>query len=292
MIRTEIVNEYVKTLKYGENKSEHTIRNYMRNVNEFLDWLEENEMEVEDVKSKDIKIFRSIREMSKSSMNLRINAVNHFFNFLVEDMEMLDKNPCDKVKSLKIRDKVEEQPLTKEQIYSLIDNCKNIRDKCIIEMLVNTGLRISELINVTLSDFKNAKQNDGELLILGKGSKLRTIYLNDKLMNDLDKYVEIRKESNDDNLFISNYNHKMDASCINRTLKTIAKRSGMFTDEEANKIHNHLLRHTYTTIAIESDIPLEVVSKTLGHSSTNITYQVYLHQSKNRIKETMKNFKI
>ena len=84
----------------------------------------------------------------------------------------------------------------------------------------------------------------------------------------------------------------MDRTCISRTLKTTAKRSGHFTDDEISKIHNHMFRHLYTTEAIEANIPLEVVSKTLGHSSTNTTYNIYMHMSKNRIKENMKNFSI
>ena len=159
-------------------------------------------------------------------------------------------------------------------------------------MLVNTGLRISELLNITLNDYKYAKEHDGELNVIGKGNKLRVVYLNDKVIETVDKYLIIRKESKYNNLFISNGCVPMDRSCISRTLKTTAKRSGHFTDDEISKIHNHVLRHSYTTEAIEANIPLEVVSKTLGHSSTTITYNTYLHMSKNRIKDSMKNFSI
>ena len=292
MKRDELINTYIKVMR-AEDKSEGTINEYLKHINEYFSFLDSNNIDYAEAKPKDIKLFRNENpNLSASTKNGKVSAVNSFYTFLVDDMEMMEYNPCSSVKSLKIKDRVEKVPLTKNQIHWLINACKNDRDRAIIIMLVNTGMRISELINVTLEDYKYSKSHDGELSILGKGNKLRTVYLNDKVFEMVDKYLLIRKESKYNNLFISNGCVPMDRSCISRTLKTTAKRSGHFSDDEISKLHNHLMRHVYTTEAIEANIPLEIVSKTLGHSSTNTTYNVYIHMNKNTIKENMKNFSV
>lgn len=292
MKREELINVYIKVMR-AEDKSEGTIKEYLKHINEYFSFLDNNGIDYEEAKPKDIKLFRNENpNLSTSSKNGKVSAVNSFYTFLVDDMEMMDYNPCSSVKSLKIKDRVEKVPLTRIQIRWLLRACKNDRDIAIISMLVNTGLRISELINVTLEDYEYAKNHDGEMNIIGKGNKLRTIYLNNSVIEVVDKYLLVRKESEYNNLFISNGCVPMDRSCISRTLKTTAKRSGHFRDDEISKLHNHLMRHTYTTEAIEANIPLEIVSKTLGHSSTNTTYNVYMHMNKNTIKENMKNFSI
>ena len=230
--------------------------------------------------------------MSASTKNGKVSAVNSFYTFLVDDMGVMNYNPCSSVKSLKIKNREEKVPLTKIQIHWLIGFCKNERDKAIISMLVNTGLRVSELINITLEDYEYAKSHDGELHIIGKGNKFRVVYIPENTMKYIDEYLLKRKESEYNNLFISNGHMPMDRSCIGRTLKTIAKRSGHFTDEEINRLHNHLLRHSFVTNAIDNNMPIEVVSSLVGHSNVNTTFSVYLHMDKNKLKENMKNFSI
>lgn len=292
MIREELINTYIKVMK-AEDKSEGTINEYLKHINEYFSFLDNNGINYTEAKPKDVKLFRNENpNLSASTKNGKVSAVNSFYTFLVDDMEMMEYNPCSSVKSLKIKNRGEKVPLTKIQIHWLINACKNVRDKAIISMLVNTGLRIHELINVTLEDYEYAKAHDGELNVIGKGNKFRVVYIPEITMEYVDEYLLKRKDSKYNNLFISNGCKPMDRTCISRTLKTTAKRSGHFSDNEISRIHNHLLRHVYTTEAIEANIPLEVVSKTLGHSSTNTTYGIYMHMNKNRIKDSMKNFSI
>lgn len=291
MNRKELINVYIKVME-SENKSKGTIKEYLKHINEYFIFLDNNGIDYEEAKSKDIKLFRNENpNLSTSTKNNKISAVNSFYTFLVDDMEIMDHNPCSSIKSLKIKDRAEKIPLTKIQIHWLINACKNDRDRAIITMLVNTGLRISELLNITLSDYRYAKTHDGELNIIGKGNKLRAIYLNDNVIEVIDKYLLIRKESEYDNLFISNGCVPMDRSCVSRTLKTTAKRSGHFSDEEISKIHNHLLRHSHFTNLSDNGVPLEVISELAGHSNVN-TSKIYVHISKNRAKEATKNFLI
>lgn len=292
MTREELINTYIKVMR-AEDKSEGTINEYLKHINEYFSFLDNNGIDYTEAKPKDIKLFRNENpNLSASTKNGKVSAVNSFYTFLVDDMEIIDYNPCSSVKSLKIKNRVEKVPLTKIQIHWLINACKNNRDKAIISMLVNTGLRVHELINVTLEDYEYAKSHDGELHIIGKGNKFRVVYIPEITIEYVDEYLLERKDSEYSNLFISNGCKPMDRTCISRTLKTTAKRSGYFSDDEISRIHNHLLRHVYTTEAIEANIPLEIVSKTLGHSSTNTTYNVYMHMNKNTIKENMKNFSI
>lgn len=291
MTREELINTYIKVMK-AEDKSEGTINEYLKHINEYFSFLDNNNIEYTKANSKDIKLFRNENpNLSASTKNGKVSAVNSFYTFLVDDMEMLEYNPCSSVKPLKIKNRVEKVPLTKVQIHWLINSSKNDRDRAIISMLVNTGLRISELINVTLEDYKHAKFNDGELNVIGKGNKFRVVYIPENTIEYIDKYLLVRKESDHNNLFISNSCKPMDRNCISRMLKVTAKRSGHFSDDEISKIHNHLLRHSHFTNLSDSGVPLEVISELAGHSNVNTT-KIYVHVSKNRAKEAVQNFSI
>ncbi len=291
-MREELVNEFEEIMRADE-KSENTVKTYIKWVNEYFDYLEEKGLEYNNVKPKDLKLFRNSNpNLSLATKNLKLSAVSSFYSFIVNDMRLMDYNPCSSIKSLDIKNREEQKPLNKTQIHWLINSCKNIRDKCIVELLVTTGLRISELIDITLDDYIHAKNQDGELSILGKGNKIRKVYINDTLINDIDKYLKIRKNSEYDNLFISNSKTPMTQGTLSRTLKVIARRSGHFTEEEIKRLHNHTLRHSFCTNAIESNVPIEVVSKVMGHSNTNVTYNIYLHQSKDRIKSQMQELNL
>lgn len=291
MAREELINTYIKVMK-AEDKSEGTINEYLKHINEYFSFLDNNNIEYTKANSKDIKLFRNENpNLSASTKNGKVSAVNSFYTFLVDDMEMMEYNPCSSVKPLKIKNRVEKVPLTKVQIHWLINSCKNDRDRAIISMLVNTGLRVSELINVTLEDYKHAKSNDGELNVIGKGNKFRVVYIPENTIEYIDKYLLVRKESDYNNLFISNSCKPMDRNCISRMLKVTAKRSGHFRDDEISKIHNHLLRHSHFTNLSDNGIPLEVISELAGHSNVN-TSKIYVHVSKNRAKEAVQNFSI
>lgn len=293
MTREELINVYIETMR-AEGKSEGTINEYLKHINEYFEYLDKKNIDFMKVKQVDVKLFRNQNpNLSSSTKNLKVSSIKSFYTFLIDDIEITDYNPCSNIKSLDVEnDRVEKVPLTKIQIHWLINSCKNVRDRAIISMLVNTGLRIHELINVTFEDYKYAKSHEGELHVIGKGNKFRIVYIPEITMKYIDEYLNKRKESEYNNLFISNGCKPMSRNCISDMLKVTAKRSGRFSDDEIKKIHNHLLRHVYTTEAIELNIPLEVVSKTLGHSSTNTTYKIYMHMNKNRIKENMKNFSI
>lgn len=292
MKREELIDTYVKVMR-AEDKSEGTINEYLKHINEYFSFLDNNDIDYTEAKPKDIKLFRNENpNLSTSTKNGKVSAVNSFYTFLVDDMEMMDYNPCSSVKSLKIKNRVEKVPLTKIQIHWLINACKNNRDRAIISMLVNTGLRVHELINITLEDYEYAKSHEGELHIIGKGNKFRIVYIPEITIEYVDEYLIERKDSEYNNLFISNGCKPMDRTCISRTLKTTAKRSGHFSDDEISRIHNHLMRHSFVTNAINNDIPIEVVSSLVGHSNVNTTFSVYLHMDKNKLKENMKNFSI
>lgn len=291
MTREELMNTYIKVMR-AEDKSEGTINEYLKHINEYFSFLDNNGIDYTEAKPKDVKLFRNENSnLSESTKNGKVSAVNSFYTFLVDDMEMMEYNPCSSVKSLKIKNRVEKVPLTKIQINWLINACKNNRDKAIISMLINTGLRIHELINVTFEDYKYAKSHDGELHVIGKGNKFRVVYIPEITIGYVDEYLIERKESEYNNLFISNGCKPMDRTCISRTLKTTAKRSGHFNDDEISRIHNHLLRHSHFTNLSDNGIPLEVISELAGHSNVN-TSKIYVHVSKNRAKEAVQNFSI
>ena len=285
MTREKLLNMYIKNCEANE-MSENTIKEYVKHIGYFFEYI--GDKKLEDVKRYDINTFRNDNiELSKSYRNVMLSAVKSFFDFLVNDIEYLENDVSVNVKPFRIKQQDVKKvcPLTKEQESGLLNNCKNSRDKAVIMSLLKLGLRISELINVTLDDYEFAKENEGELHIIGKGNKYRVVYINDDLFNVIDKYLLVRKDSEYDNLFISNGAKPLDRSCVSRTLKTIAKRSGRFTDEEIAMLHNHTMRHSFATNAVENGMSIDTVSRALGHSSIDTTFKIYVHQDNETLKK-------
>lgn len=152
--------------------------------------------------------------------------------------------------------------------------------------MFNTGLRIHELIALTVEQFNNRDEYNGIDLTVTKGSKERTIYLDEKTVNIINEYLAVRKESEYNNLFISNGGKPMDASCIRKTLKNTARRSGKFTDEEIGSLCNHTLRHSFANELEKAGVPLETISNSMGHSSIQTT-MIYLDLNKQNIRKAM-----
>ena len=166
------------------------------------------------------------------------------------------------VRTVKERNSINDKILSTDKISLLINNAGNARNALFIKLIANTGLRISEAVNVKWDDI-----NNGKLTVFGKGSKTRIINLSPSLESALYQLKALGNEY----LFTSNRGSKMTSTNAHIMLKKVAKKAGL-----SDKISCHWLRHSTASHALNNGASLNQVKELLGHDSLNTTAR-YLH---------------
>ena len=281
---------YNDITKQPFKKTELTRDNYMKQINYFLDYM--NNKPLAEITTKDIKGYMQSLNVSDSTYDVKLASISSLYKILKYDVtteDIIKENPTYGVFRVKVKNK-EKIPLTKDEERALLQNCKNKRDYAIILTLLSTGLRINELINLTLEQYQNRDEYNGIELVVTKRSKKRIIYLNDKVISAIEDYLTVRKDGCN-KLFVSNGSKEMGRSCLTRSFKNIAFRAG-FTEERISQIAPHLMRVTCGSDMGEKGIPIQVIQKILGHSDINITASRYVKTRNESIKDAMVGYSI
>lgn len=265
---------YIKYLK-GSHKSNNTIEAYKKDIIHFLSFVNKKEEEIEE---KDLINWQDhISSLSSATIARKIVSIKNYFNFLYE-CKYISYNPTSILKSPKVQNK-EKQYISPEEIKKMIECARTSRDKAILLMFVTTGVRVSELVNITLEEYYTSR----EIKIVGKGNKERTIYINDATKEAIDKYLKERRPDNCDKLFASFQGGKIHSNNLSQTLKKIALKAGLDCWKE---ISNHWLRMCAASIQAENGTPVNVIKDMLGHSSLAVTSR-YIKSSKNAVKDAI-----
>lgn len=196
-----------------------------------------------------------------ASVNNKLMAIKSLLSF-AHKIGYLQFNVGTVVKSLKNHENITDKILMTEEIKALIDNAKNSRDGLLIKLLANTGLRISEAINLKWNDIKLNK-----ISVFGKGGKTRYISIKDELLNEL----LTLKNKFCDYVFYSNRLTPLKRENVHTMLKTVAKKANL-----SDKVSAHWLRHSTASHALNNGASLNQVKELLGHGSINTTAR-YLH---------------
>lgn len=194
--------------------------------------------------------------------NIRRN-ISSFFSWLEEEDYIL-KSPMRRIHKIKTQ-KTVKNIISDEEIEKLRDNCKNIRDTAMVDLLYSTGIRVGELVKLNIEDINFSER---ECVVFGKGDKERKVYFDAKSKIHLKNYIESR---NDDNpaLFVT-LNAPYDRlriSGVEIRIRELGRRLNL------EKIHPHKFRRTMATRAIDKGMPIEQVQKILGHSQIDTTMQ-------------------
>lgn len=200
-------------------------------------------------------------------------ALRSFFRYLFAKAEVLEDDP---MKSLDTPKKRRTQPryLTEEeavQLLSAVSGPSRDRDYCILVLLLNCALRISELTGLNMGDIRP----DGTLRILGKGGKMRTVYLNDACAEALADWLPLRRPvpGPDENaVFLSRKQGRISPDAVQALVKKHLKAAGL----DPTGLSPHKLRHTAATLMLRSGVDLRALQEVLGHSSISTT-QIYTH---------------
>lgn len=202
------------------------------------------------------------RGLRDSSIQTHINTLRSFFSWL-ELEDIIRKNPMRKIKSLKIDRMKARRPLTQEELERLRDGCQDYREKSLVEFLVSTGCRLSEVAGIQVDQIDWQARR---VTVTGKGSKQREVYFSVRAKLMLQEYLAGRKGGTA--LFVSSrvpYG-PMSPRAIEKALQRIGERSG-----EPRRVHPHLMRHTFATNALHGGMDITVIQHLLGHSDPKTT---------------------
>ena len=248
--------------KQIEGCSDRTIKYYKEIIDKLNDSFDKS---IKKITTEEIRSYLSnYKEMSTCGSttidNIR-RVLSSFFSWL-EDEDYIIKSPIRRIHRIKTPTTVKEV-LTDENLEKLRDECENIRDLSLIELLISTGMRVGELVNLNIS---NLNFEDRSCIVLGKGNKEREVYFDAKTKLHLKEYISKRNDTNDA-LFVSlrEPHQRLSISGI----ELIVRNLGVNTN--INKVHPHKFRRTLATMAIDKGMPVEQVQKLLGHVKIETT---------------------
>ncbi|MBQ9781166.1 MAG: tyrosine-type recombinase/integrase [Clostridia bacterium] len=233
------------------------------------------------------------RENKTAAKARKLSAIKGLYKFLINKRGLLTDNPAANIDSPK-KKKALPKFLTLEESVTLLNiiaadtESKNReRDYCIVTLFLNCGMRLSELVGISLPDIDPQFRS---LRVLGKGNKERIIYLNDACRNALSQYLKVRlseeyRKSRDKALFFSNRMQRMSVKTVQAMVYKYLTAAGL----GARKLSVHKLRHTAATLMYQSgEVDIRVLKDILGHEQLNTT-QIYTHVSDRNMEEAMKH---
>ena len=276
-IQLKLVEEYLEYLEKIKGYSKNTIVSYNTDIQKYFEYLNNNNKNYYEIE----KYIQNLskRNYAKTTINRKIVSISSFFNWC-NNQKKLNLIEIKQIKNLKTQRKLP-TILTSNYINKLLDTipsttAKEIRDRTIIEILYSSGLRVSELSNLKVNDYKNNKS----LRVLGKGNKIRILPMTDKSYNYLKLWLfKYRKE----------YKNEKSGEYI-----FLGVRGGKISEREIQRIVNirlgtfpHTIRHTFATHLLDGGADLRVVQEMLGHTDPSTT-QIYTHVSKKQLKNKYK----
>lgn len=260
-INERLLKRYCACLKI-DGKSDNTIKQYARTIRKFLDVVGKP---VKEISVYDIRFFLAMeRERGVSNRTLE-NTRSHtspFFQWLTNE-EFIQKNPCANIKPIKYTDK-QRLPFSPVELDSLRHACKNQRERALIEVLVTSGVRISELVALNVGDI------DFQTLSVhvrhGKGDKERITYINDVAKSHLQKYI-INRSDTYTALFANRNGTAYCTDYIRQILKGIGKCA------DVSNVHPHRFRRTFATNLAARGMAVQDIQRLLGHTNIETTME-------------------
>ena len=280
------INEYLDYLRNIKRYSEFTVENYARDLKSFKKYLDDDgELSYLNVDKYQIRDYISLKMQNNSlknrSLNRHLSSLRGFYSYLV-DNKKIEANPFSVIRSLKVEKKLP-SVLSESQIKELYqyktskDDLLDYLNQLMIRLILDSGLRLSELINLTLN---NINFEDNMLLIRGKGNKDRFTFFTNETKEMFVYYLETirNKLINEDTniVFLSKQGLPINKRTFEKMLLKIKLR-----DSSIN-LHPHLLRHTFATRLLEEGADLRMVQELLGHESLSTT-QIYTNISDTKL---------
>lgn len=254
--------ELFLSAKTVEGCSQNTINYYGTTVKQLFSTLSKP---VAEYSTDDLRAYLAVYEKKNNASKVTVDNIRRIFSSFfgwLEDENFIQKSPVRRIHKVKTGEQVKET-LSDEDLETLRDNCKNERDRAIVDILSSTGMRVGELVNLNRAD---VNFNERECIVLGKGNKQRPVYFNARAKIHLQEYLESRTDDNPA-LFVSlnNPHKRLRISGVELRLRQLGK------DVNIKRVHPHKFRRTLATTAIDKGMPIEQVQKLMGHVKIDTT---------------------
>lgn len=280
---------YINFLSFEKGLANNSIVSYKNDINIFLEFLNKNKIEkVDENEIIDFIFYMKLNKYSELSIARALVSIRNFYIYLVREKKIL-KSPFENIDSFKTHRKIPEV-LSRDDIEKIINTPdlktkEGIRDRAIMELLYGAGIRVSELINIELTDIN---LDEKVIRCFGKGAKERLVPIGDYLVDALSNYLDIRgsfiKKGFNQYLFLTRRGTKFTRMGIWKLLKKYALQAGISKD-----VYPHIFRHSFATHLLAGGADLRSVQEMLGHADISTT-QIYTHVDKSRLKKIHKQF--
>ena len=285
------IDSFIQYISRVQGLSPQTVRAYRSHLEAYARWCEKEHVEGLRVSVAELRGYLGDRQRlgdAPRTLAAHLSAIRSLYRWLNIE-EIIDKDPAAALQSPKLPSTLP-IVLSTSQLDLLFDAVDGstpggVRDGTMLELLIASGARISELARLCLNDFDRSHQ---ALRLLGKGSKERIVPLYNKAFDSLDIYVRQARsallekahcsQSDTTRLFISDRGRPMDAAALRRRFDLLVRKAGLPAG-----ITPHTMRHTYATELLEGGADLRSVQELLGHSSLSTT-QIYTHVSPERLR--------
>ena len=292
---SEKIEDFSNFLKFEKNFSGNTLDAYMRDVRKLESFTisELDNLSPENITYENLQEY--IYQLSKNKISERsqaraISSIKAFFKFLLEDDYRTD-NPATLLEGPKLGlylpDTLSEEDINR--IITCIDNSTDIgkRNKCILEVLYGCGLRVSELIDLKIS---NINFKESYIMVEGKGEKTRLVPLANTTAEFIRSYIHtVRNKTKinkkyEDTLFLNSRGTNMSRVIVFIIIKELTQKAGI-----SKSISPHTFRHSFATHLLQNGADLRFIQEMLGHSSITTT-QVYTHLKTEELRDVILNF--
>ena len=279
------IKAFLDYLKFEKGNSDNTIKSYNIDLKNFFNYLEKN---IKEVNTEDIYEYIEYLKGKYvyNTVIRKVSCIKSLFKFCYME-KLIDKDPSNKIKNLN-KEKRLPEILTLEEIKKIINSFdhtpENRRNQMICKMLIATGARISEILNL---EIKNVENTDFEFVkVFGKGSKYRYIPIYPELENELKEYINVYRSQ----LKSSVGSFLLFPGIRRENFWKVLNKHALNVGIE-KKIHPHLFRHSTATLLLENGDDIRMVQEILGHASIKTT-EIYTHVEKSILKKIYESVKI
>ncbi len=288
------LKEYLSVLKLEKNLSDNTVVSYGNDINSFLQFTESKKIDdLSAIKQNHLAdFFKLLNEigLASSSAARYYSSLKGFFNYLFLS-KYITENPIEKISSPKLAKNLP-PVLSVDEVDAILSkpdvNRKlGLRDKAVLEMLYACGTRVSELINIKISDLLF---DDEVIRVLGKGSKERIIPIGSSAVKWVNEYLAhsrvflMKKTKSGNYLFLNSRGTKLSRMGVWKIVDKYVKEARI-----EKEVHPHTFRHSFATHLLEGGADLRAVQEMLGHADISTT-QIYTHVDRDYIKQVHKEF--
>lgn len=278
-LKINVINDFISYI-CKKNYSINTYTSYINDLYYFTVFIKKDLTKVTFEDVKDYLEHLNLKKEKPSSVRRKISSLKSFYKFLYKNGYIDKKDyPLTKVAYPKMEKKLPKFIYYNDLLEIINESTKDkdgVRDRLIIEMLYATGVRVSELVNIKISDIDF---NNRRIIVLGKGNKERIVYYGEYAEEVLKEYLKTHERKNHNYLFVNSKGGKLTDRGVRYIIDNIMSKLSV-------KVHvtPHVLRHTFATDMLNNGCDIKVVQELLGHSSLKAT-EIYTHVTNEHLKK-------